>query len=111
MPAIILYLGEILGFMPTIPALRAMTVEVVDDSNDVLDDVTLDGGREMWTEARWQAFVPRLRNGRPFGRTPAGAACPAGQERNGSECVPVSRVPSRRVARRGARTDALGIYT
>jgi len=27
----------------------------------VIDDITLDGGREMWTEKRWQDFVPRLK--------------------------------------------------
>jgi glutathione S-transferase len=26
----------------------------------VLDEITLDGGRHMWTEARWRDFVPRL---------------------------------------------------
>lgn len=24
------------------------------------DEITLDGGREMWTEKRWRDFVPRL---------------------------------------------------
>ena len=61
MPAIILYLGETLGLMPATPALRAMTMKTVNDANDVIDEITLDGGREMWTEKRWQDFVPRLR--------------------------------------------------
>jgi glutathione S-transferase len=61
MPAIILYLGETLDLMPDKPALRAMTMKVVNDANDVIDDITLDGGREMWTEKRWRAFIPRLR--------------------------------------------------
>jgi glutathione S-transferase len=26
----------------------------------VIDEITLDGGREMWTKKRWQDFVPRL---------------------------------------------------
>lgn len=60
MPAIILYLGETLDLLPKTAALRAMTMKVVNDANDVIDDITLDGGREMWTEKRWQAFVPRL---------------------------------------------------
>jgi len=38
-----------------------MTMKVVNDANDVIDDITLDGGREMWTEKRWRAFIPRLR--------------------------------------------------
>jgi glutathione S-transferase len=61
MPAIVLYLGETLGLMPPTPALRALTMKVVNDANDVLDEITLDGGREMWTAKRWQDFVPRLK--------------------------------------------------
>ena len=61
MPAILLYLGETLGLMPASPALRAMTMKTVNDANDVIDDITLDGGRTMWTERSWQDFVPRLR--------------------------------------------------
>lgn len=61
MPAIVLYLGETLDLLPQTAALRAMTMKIVNDANDVIDDITLDGGREMWTEKRWQAFVPRLR--------------------------------------------------
>ena len=54
MPAIILYLGETLGLLPTAPALRAMTMKVVNDANDVIDEITLQGGRDMWTEKRWE---------------------------------------------------------
>jgi glutathione S-transferase len=61
MPAIVLYLGETLDLMPATPALRAMTMKVVTDVNDVIDDITLDRGREMWTKKRWQDFVPRLK--------------------------------------------------
>ena len=61
MPAIILYLGETLDLLPKTAALRAMTMKVVNDANDVLDEITLDGGREMWTERRWETFVPRFR--------------------------------------------------
>lgn len=61
MPAIIFYLGDTLGLTPDAPALRALTLKVVNDANDVIDDLTLDGGRLMWTEQRWAAFVPRLR--------------------------------------------------
>ena len=60
MPAIILYLGETLDLLPATPALRAMTLKIVNDANDVIDEITLDGGREMWTKQRWEAFVPRL---------------------------------------------------
>ncbi|MGO4686811.1 glutathione S-transferase [Brevundimonas sp. 2YAF1] len=61
MPAIIFYLGETLALLPTAPALRALTIKVVNDANDVIDELTLDGGRQMWTDKRWAAFVPRLR--------------------------------------------------
>ena len=60
MPAIVLYLGEMLDLMPATPALRAMTMKIVNDANDVIDEITLDGGRQMWTKQRWQEFAPRL---------------------------------------------------
>src|SRR5579863_1440468 len=39
MPAIILYLGETLDLLPATPALRAMTIKIVCDANDVLDEI------------------------------------------------------------------------
>lgn len=66
MPAIVLHLGETLGLMPAAPALRAATMKIVGDANDVIDDLTLDGGRQMWTRARWRAFAPRLRKWMSF---------------------------------------------
>ena len=47
MPAIVLYLGETLGLMPATPSLRALTMKTVNDANDVLDEITLDGGRQI----------------------------------------------------------------
>jgi glutathione S-transferase len=61
MPAIVLYLGETLDLLPADAALRALTMKVVNDANDVIDEITLDGGRQMWTDARWHEFVPRLK--------------------------------------------------
>ena len=61
MPAILLYLGETLDLLPDTPALRALTIKVVNNANDVIDEMTQDGGRQMWTDARWKEFVPRLR--------------------------------------------------
>src|SRR5271166_6652338 len=58
MPAIVLYLGETLDLMPKTPALRAMTMKVVNDANDVIDDITLDGGREMWTKKALAGLRP-----------------------------------------------------
>lgn len=66
MPAIVLYLGETLNLMPSTPALRAMTMKTVNDANDVIDEITLDGGREMWTKKRWQGFIPRLKKWMSF---------------------------------------------
>jgi len=60
MPAIVLYLAETLDLMPAAPPLRASTMKIVNDANDVIDEITLDGGREMWAEKRWRDFVPRL---------------------------------------------------
>lgn len=61
MPAIALYLGEVLDLLPHTPAGRALAAKVVNDANDVLDEMTLDGGRQMWTPQRWADFQPRLR--------------------------------------------------
>ncbi len=66
MPAIILYLGETLELMPKDAARRALTMKVVNDANDVIDEVTLDGGRAMWTQESWRNFVPRLRKWMSF---------------------------------------------
>jgi glutathione S-transferase len=66
MPAIVLYLGETLDLLPETPALRALTMKIVCDANDVIDELTLDGGREMWTDKRWKDFEPRLRKWMSF---------------------------------------------
>ncbi|MDY6924770.1 MAG: glutathione S-transferase [Pseudomonadota bacterium] len=59
--AILLYLGETLDLLPDTPGDRALTLKIVADANDVIDELTLDGGRQMWTADRWAAFEPRLR--------------------------------------------------
>lgn len=61
MPAILLYLGETLNLLPAEAGLRALTLKVVSDANDTIDEITQDGGRQMWTDKRWTAFVPRLK--------------------------------------------------
>jgi glutathione S-transferase len=66
MSAIVLYLGETLELLPKAPAQRALTIKIVNDANDVIDDITLDGGRLMWTEKRWEEFVPRLKKWMSF---------------------------------------------
>jgi len=60
MPAIALYLGETLNLLPASAQGRALAMKVVNDANDVIDEITLDGGREMWTADKWREFVPRL---------------------------------------------------
>lgn len=61
MPAILAYLGARHGLMPGDPGRDALTHKVVADANDVLDEVTLNGGQEMWDADRWAVFQPRLR--------------------------------------------------
>jgi glutathione S-transferase len=61
MPAILLHLGEQLNLLPSTLEGRALSMKVVNDANDVIDELTLDGGRQMWTLERWEAFAPRLR--------------------------------------------------
>ena len=60
-PAIVLYLGETLDLLPARADLRALSLKVVNDANDVIDELTLYGGRQMWTPDRWREFEPRLR--------------------------------------------------
>ena len=62
MPAIALYLGETLNLLPPTPEGRAMAIKVVNDANDVIDEITRDGGRDMWTPDNWKAFQPRLKH-------------------------------------------------
>jgi glutathione S-transferase len=66
MPAIVLYLGETLNLLPDSPTSRAMTLKIVCDANDVIDEITLQGGMKMWTEDRWEQFVPRLKKWMSF---------------------------------------------
>ncbi len=61
MPAIAFYLGETLGLLPGSPEGRALTLKTVNDANDLIDEITLEGGREMWTPKKWQDFEPRLK--------------------------------------------------
>jgi Glutathione S-transferase len=61
MPAIALYLGECFDLVPSSREGRAMTAKIINDANDVIDEITLDGGREMWTQDKWDEFQPRLK--------------------------------------------------
>jgi glutathione S-transferase len=61
MPAIVLYLGDTLKLFPSKAALRALTLKIVNDANDVIDEITQNGGQRMWTHKSWNEFVPRLK--------------------------------------------------
>ncbi len=61
MPAIAFYLGEKLGLLPDTLEGRALSLKVVNDANDVIDELTLQGGMKMWTEENWQGFLPNLK--------------------------------------------------
>jgi glutathione S-transferase len=41
-------------------------MKIVNDANDVIDEITLDGGRQMWTKTRWLDFIPRLKKWMSF---------------------------------------------
>ncbi len=60
MPAIMGYLGERLALQSASAEGRALTAKVVNDANDVIDELTLNGGKAMWTPDAWDEFVPRL---------------------------------------------------
>lgn len=64
--AIVAWLGETLDLMPPTAEGRAMTLKITADANDVIDELTLDGGRQMWTDKRWAVFEPRLRKWMSF---------------------------------------------
>ena len=66
MPAIILYLGETLNLLPNDPVQKALTIKIVNDANDVIDEITLQGGQQMWTQEKWDEFVPRLKKWMSF---------------------------------------------
>ena len=61
MPAIAYWLGERHGLLPAGVDGKALSLKVVNDANDVIDELSLDGGKQMWSPQRWQAFQPRLK--------------------------------------------------
>lgn len=58
--AILTYLGGKYGLIPDDPARAAMTAKIIADANDVLYEMTLHNGAQMWTQKRWAAYRPRL---------------------------------------------------
>ncbi|SNT38845.1 glutathione S-transferase family protein [Tropicimonas sediminicola] len=57
LPAILAYLGQKHGLLPEAPELRALTLKVLGDANDVLEEVSCNCGREMWTQEAWDDFA------------------------------------------------------
>jgi glutathione S-transferase len=76
-PAILGYLGDKYGLIPTDPLRAALTGKIIADANDVLYEMTLHNGAQMWTQERWDNYCPRLarwmaifeENGRRHGLT------------------------------------------
>ncbi len=60
MPAIAYWLGETHSLLPSSLDGKAWSIKVVNDCNDVIDELSLDGGKQMWSPQRWQEFQPRL---------------------------------------------------
>ncbi len=60
-PAIMGYLGAKHGLIPSDPKRAALAAKLVADANDVLYEMTLYNGAQMWTKAGWNAYQPRLR--------------------------------------------------
>jgi glutathione S-transferase len=59
-PAILGYLGRKYELIPNDPARAALTAKLIADASDVLNEMTLHHGAQMWTQGRWDAFRPRL---------------------------------------------------
>ena len=61
MPAIAYWLGEKFDLLPPAIDGKALSLKVVNDANDLIDELTIDGGKQMWTPRRWMEFLPRLK--------------------------------------------------
>ncbi len=57
LPAILRYVAARHGLLPDDAGLAALTDKIMADANDVLDELTLFGGRSMWTLGEWETFV------------------------------------------------------
>ncbi|SNY92669.1 glutathione S-transferase [Cohaesibacter sp. ES.047] len=57
MSAILVYLADKRDLMPDDAIKRAKTLKILCDTNDVLDEISLFGGRSMWTKEAWQSFI------------------------------------------------------
>ncbi|WP_068119074.1 glutathione S-transferase family protein [Tropicimonas marinistellae] len=57
MPAILAYLGEKHALYPCDPAKDALTNTLIGNAGDVLEEITCNCGRTMWSQEAWDAFV------------------------------------------------------
>lgn len=60
MPAILCYLGRKHDLIPDDPVRQALTDKIIGDANDVLYEMTLHNGAQMWTPETWREYQPRL---------------------------------------------------
>ena len=80
LPAILGYLGRKHDRIPSDPGRAALTDKIVADANDVLYEITLHNGAQMWTQEMWDGYLPRLarwmrifeETGRRYGLTSEG---------------------------------------
>lgn len=68
MPAIIIYLGETPYPMLRTPSLRALTMKFVNDANDLIDEITLQGVSRCGQTDNGANSCRASRNGCPSGR-------------------------------------------
>jgi glutathione S-transferase len=59
-PAILAYLGRKHGLIPEDPVREALTAKIIADANDVLYEMTLHNGAQMWSKQAWKSYRPRL---------------------------------------------------
>jgi glutathione S-transferase len=59
-PAILAYLGSKHELIPADLARAALTHKIVADADDVLYEMTLHNGAQMWTQELWDAYRPRF---------------------------------------------------
>ena len=59
-PAILAYLGGKYELIPPDLTRAALTAKIIADANDVLYEMTLHNGAQMWTQKRWDNYRPRL---------------------------------------------------
>ncbi len=57
LPAILIHLGRRHDLMPGDATRDALTLKLICDCNDVLEEITCNCGRTMWTARDWQGFA------------------------------------------------------